>query len=72
VGHVELLPGCHLRRRKWIAPALVVPVIHVLAKYDHSGSRDILLAVERLEQGIRRRAAGASLGGKQLDQHRLF
>src|SRR5271156_353191 len=33
VGHVELLPRCHLRRRKWIAPALAVPVINELAKY---------------------------------------
>ena len=50
-------------------PAALIPVVHVLAEDDDVGVADWLFVIEFGQEGIRRRATGATLGGKELDEH---
>jgi hypothetical protein len=66
---VGLLARRERGRRKRIAPAEPVPVVHVLAERDDRHAGNGLLLDERPEQAIGRRAAAAPFRREQLDQH---
>src|SRR5277367_4327739 len=55
-------------RRVWIFPAIVVPIIHMLAEDNQLCSRNRLEGIPFLEKDIGRRTAGAALRSKQLDE----
>lgn len=58
------------RRREWIGPAEMIPVIDVLADDDQVGSGNGLLLVQRFQQAIGGRTTGAAFGGEQLEKNR--
>ena len=65
---VFVLPLGPLMRGKRIAPAVLVPVVDVLAEHDDGGSGNGLFAVELGEQAVGGWATGAALGGEELDE----
>src|ERR1700759_5116303 len=67
---VALLPFGHIRRRKWISPAFVVPVIYMLAQNDYTRAGHGLFAVDRLQQSVGGWATRTSFRREQLDQNR--
>jgi len=66
---VGLLARGKERRRVGIGPSLVVPIINVFFKRNDFCFRERLASAQFLEKGIRRRAAGAALGGEELDDN---
>src|SRR6202007_2408089 len=54
-----------------IDPAVVIPVIHVLFERNDLCPGDRLPRLQFLQQRIRGRTRGATLGGEQLNDHGL-
>ena len=67
---VFVLPVGVLVRGKAVVPAVVVPVVDVLAEHDDLGAIDGLFLVELRQQSVGGRAARAALRGEQLYQDR--
>src|ERR1700736_1055199 len=53
-------------RGVWIGPAIMVPIVNMLAEHDQLGASDWLPAFQLLQQRIRRRTTRTSLRRKQL------
>ena len=70
-SRIVLLPLRPFCRRKRIDPAVVIPIIDVLFERDDLRSGYRLLLLQLLQEGIRRRTAGTSLGSEQLNHHWL-
>jgi hypothetical protein len=69
-GSVKVLALGELRGGEAVAPALAVPVIHVLFKDDDVGVGDRLLLLQNGKELVGGRAAGAALGGEELYENR--
>ena len=65
---VEVLALGELRGGEAVAPAGAVPVVDVLFEDDDVCVGDGLLLLERGEEFVGGRAAGAALGGEKLDE----
>src|SRR5579862_5741770 len=66
---VVALANAELPRGIGILPADIVPVIDMFAEDDHLRRGDGLGAIQFFQQGISRRTARATFGGKELDEH---
>src|SRR6202011_3521607 len=64
--HVRILTVSQKARRVRIFPAVMIPIVNMLTEHDQAGARHWLLAVQILEESVRRRTAGASLGREKL------
>src|SRR3989442_4418245 len=67
---VIILSCAECRRRIWISPAQMIPIINVLRKRDHFRAWNGLSLVESSEKLVGRRTTRATFRGKQLDENR--